>query len=299
MIYTVTLNPALDYVIQVDHFQAGQINRTKEEHMYYGGKGINVSNILAELGYTSTALGFVAGFTGEELEHGLQKMSVHTDFVHVEKGRTRINVKMKSDKETEINGMGPQVTALDFSRLLAKVSQLKGGDLIILSGNIPQTMDANSYHRILEAIMANVDIVVDAEKDLLLKILSFHPFLIKPNNIELGDMFHVSLKKEEDIIFYARKLQTMGARNVLVSMAGDGSILVDESGEVHKLGVGKGTVVNSVGAGDSMVAGFIAGYLDKKDYAYAQKLGTACGSATAFHSGLATKAQIDEIFHTL
>lgn len=299
MIYTVTLNPALDYVIQVDHFQAGQINRTKEEHMYYGGKGINVSNILAELGYTSTALGFVAGFTGQELENGLQKMGVHTDFVHVEKGMTRINVKMKSDEETEINGMGPQVTHHDFDGLLTKVSQLQDGDMIILSGNIPKTMAADSYHKILDAITANVDIVVDAEKDLLLKILSFHPFLIKPNNIELGDMFDVQLDTDEDIIQYAKKLQAMGARNVLVSMASDGSILVDESGNAHKLGVGKGTVVNSVGAGDSMVAGFIAGYLDKQDYAYAQKLGTACGSATAFHSGLATKAQIDEIFKTL
>lgn len=299
MIYTVTLNPALDYVIQVDHFQAGHINRTKEEHMYYGGKGINVSNILAELGHTSTALGFVAGFTGRELENGLQKMGVHTDFVHVENGMTRINVKMKSDEETEINGMGPQVMDHDFACLLAKASQMKDGDMIILSGNIPKTMGVSSYHKILDAITAHVDIVVDAEKDLLLKVLSFHPFLIKPNTIELGDIFHVSLKEDEDIIFYARKLQKMGARNVLVSMAGDGSILVDEIGQAHKLGVGKGTVVNSVGAGDSMVAGFIAGYLDKKDYVYAQKLGTACGSATAFHSGLATKAQIDEVFRTL
>lgn len=299
MIYTVTLNPALDYVIQVDHFKAGQINRTKEEHIYYGGKGINVSGILKELGFDSCALGFIAGFTGNELKQGLEKQGIQTDFVECDNGMTRINVKMKSDEETEINGKGPVVSDDNFNEMIQKTSSLQDGDMIILSGNIPSTMASDSYEKILSSITADVQVVVDAEKDLLMKVLKFHPFLIKPNKQELSDMFDVELNNDEDVATYAKKLQEMGARNVLISMAGDGSLLVSESGEVYRLGVGHGTVVNSVGAGDSMVAGFIAGYLKEKDYQYAQKLGTACGSATAFHSGLATKEQIEEVLKEL
>ncbi|MBQ0064514.1 MAG: 1-phosphofructokinase [Firmicutes bacterium] len=299
MIYTVTLNPALDYVIQVDHFKPGQINRNKKEDIFYGGKGINVSCILNELDFKSTAFGFIAGFTGKALSDGLEKMGITSDFIPVEKGMTRINVKMKSDEETEINGMGPIIEDADFKALLAQTSKLGKGDMIIISGNIPKCMAHDTYETIIVNLNPEVDLVVDAEKYLLMKILKFHPFLIKPNNIELAEMFDAEIKNDEDIIFYARKLQELGARNVLVSMAGDGAILVDENNGVHKLGVAKGTVVNSVGAGDSMVAGFIAGYLKSNDYEYALKLGTACGGATAFHSGLATREQIEETLATL
>lgn len=299
MIYTVTLNPALDYVIQVDNFKAGQINRNKKEDIYYGGKGINVSCILNELDIDSTALGFIAGFTGKALDEGLTNVGIRTDFIEVEQGMTRINVKMKSNEETEINGMGPVIEEADFNALIQKVKKLSKGDMLILSGNIPKSMQSDTYERIIEQLDPKVDLIVDAEKYLLMKILKFHPFLIKPNNLELEEIFDVKLTGEEDIIVYAKKLQELGARNVLVSMAKDGAILVDEEGNIYKQGVAKGEVVNSVGAGDSMVAGFIAGYIKKNDYAYALKLGTACGGATAFHSGLATREQIEETFNTL
>lgn len=299
MIYTVTLNPALDYVIQVDHFKAGQINRNKKEDIYYGGKGINVSCILNELDIQSTALGFIAGFTGKALSDGLMNMGIQTDFIEVQQGMTRINVKMKSDEETEINGMGPIIEASDFDALLNKIKQLSKGDMLILSGNIPKSMQSDTYEKVISALDPSVDLVVDAEKYLLMKVLKYHPFLIKPNNLELAEMFDVKLQGDEDIIKYAKKLQELGARNVLVSMAKDGAILVDENGNVSKLGVAKGEVVNSVGAGDSMVAGFIAGFIKTNDYAYALKLGTACGGATAFHSGLATKDEIEETLSTL
>lgn len=299
MIYTVTLNPALDYVVQIDNFEAGKINRNKKENIYYGGKGINVSCILNELDIKSTALGFIANFTGKALDDGLSKSGIITDFIEVEKGMTRINVKLKSNEETEINGMGPVIEEKDFCVLLSKLHKLGAGDWIVLSGSIPSCMQSDTYERIIESLDSAVNIVVDAEKDLLLKVLKFHPFLIKPNNIELAQMFGVEIDNEEDIVFYARKLQALGARNVLISMAGDGAVLVDENSDVHKLGVAKGEVVNSVGAGDSMVAGFLAGYIKEKDYEYALKLGTACGGATAFHSGLATKEQIEETLLTL
>lgn len=299
MIYTVTLNPALDYVIQVDSFKAGQINRNKKEDIYYGGKGINVSCILNELAVKSTALGFIAGFTGKALRDGLSKVGILTDFIEVEKGMTRINVKMKSDEETEINGMGPSIEKTDFELLLEKIQALTNEDTLVLSGSIPSCMESDTYEKIIASIKEEVNLVVDAEKNLLLKVLKYHPFLIKPNNIELGQMFNVELQTEEEIIFYAKKLQELGARNVLVSMAKEGAILVDENDKVYKMGVAKGEVVNSVGAGDSMVAGFIAGYQKNKDYEYALKLGTACGGATAFHSGLATKEQIEEVLENL
>lgn len=299
MIYTVTLNPALDYVIQVDDFQVGQINRNKKENIYYGGKGINVSCILKELDINSTTLGFISGFTGKALEEGLSKLKILTDFVEVEKGMTRINVKMKSTNETEINGMGPVIEEKDFSLFLNKLKNMRSDDMLVLSGSIPSCMQSDTYEKILEVLDSSVNIVVDAEKDLLLKVLKFKPFLIKPNNIELSQMFNVEIKNDQDVIHYAKKLQELGARNVLVSMAKDGAILVDENQKVYKHGVAKGTVVNSVGAGDSMIAGFIAGYLQTKSYDYALKLGTACGGATAFHSGLATKEQIEDLLLTL
>lgn len=299
MIYTVTLNPALDYVIQVDHFKPGQINRNKSENIYFGGKGINVSCILRELGFGSTALGFIAGFTGKALSDGLVNMGIVSDFITAESGMTRINVKMKSDEETEINGTGPLISEENFEELKNRIRKLTSGDTLVLSGSIPSCMASDTYEKIIECLNEDVRLVVDAEKDLLLKVLKYRPFLIKPNNLELGAMFNTKIKDEEEIVFYAKKLQEQGARNVLVSMAKDGAILLDENGKVSRMGVAKGTVVNSVGAGDSMVAGFLAGYLETGDYEYALKLGTACGGATAFHSGLATKEEIEGILQTL
>lgn len=299
MIYTVTLNPALDYVIQVEHFRPGSINRNKSENIYFGGKGINVSTILRELDQESTALGFIAGFTGKALSDGLNQMGIVSDFITVEKGMTRINVKMKSDEETEINGTGPLITEADFETLKNQIRKLKADDILILSGSIPSCMQSDTYEKIIECLPEGVRFIADAEKDLLLKILKYKPFLIKPNNLELAAMFDTEISSEEDIIYYARKLQEKGAVNVLVSMAKDGALLLDEKGGIHRMKAAKGTVVNSVGAGDSMVAGFLAGWLKTGDYAYALKLGTACGGATAFHSGLAAKQEIEEIFETL
>ena len=300
MIYTVTFNPALDYVVKVDNFQTGGINRVYQENIFFGGKGINVSFVLREHGFTSTALGFTAGFTGEAIENGLREQGIHADFIRLSEGMSRINVKMKSQNETEINGQGPNIPQDALEKLFDKLGCLKEGDVLILAGSIPNTLPEDVY----EQIMARLDgkgilIAVDATKDLLLNVLKYHPFLIKPNNHELGEMFGVELKTEEDIIFYAKKLQDQGAGNVLISMAGDGAILVTKEGAVHKIGVPKGTVVNSVGAGDSMVAGFMAGYLTKGDYEYALKLGTASGSATAFSEGLAVKEDIDKLLATL
>lgn len=300
MIYTVTFNPALDYVVTVNHFTLGRVNRTVRENIFYGGKGINVSALLANLGYKSTALGFVAGFTGDEIERGVKELGFQSDFIKVGKGMSRINLKLKSDEESEINGMGPEITAGDVKVLFDKLSGLEQGDVLVLSGSIPACIDADIYERIMEMLDGRgIRIVVDAEKDLLLNVLKYHPFLIKPNNHELGQMFGVTVTTDEDIAAYAGKLQEMGAVNVLVSMAKDGAILVAEDGNIYRQGVARGTVKNSVGAGDSMVAGFIAGYLETGDYRYALKLGTACGGATAFSDGIGTKQDIMELMETL
>ena len=300
MIYTVTFNPALDYVVTVNHFTLGRGNRTVRENIFYGGKGINVSALLANLGYKSTALGFVAGFTGDEIERGVKELGFQSDFIKVGKGMSRINLKLKSDEESEINGMGPEITAGDVKVLFDKLSGLEQGDVLVLSGSIPACIDADIYERIMEMLDGRgIRIVVDAEKDLLLNVLKYHPFLIKPNNHELGQMFGVTVTTDEDIAAYAGKLQEMGAVNVLVSMAKDGAILVAEDGSIYRQGVARGTVKNSVGAGDSMVAGFIAGYLETGDYRYALKLGTACGGATAFSDGIGTRQDIMKLMETL
>nr|WP_130789427.1 1-phosphofructokinase [Lachnoclostridium pacaense] len=300
MIYTVTFNPALDYVVTVNHFTLGRVNRTVRENIFYGGKGINVSALLANLGYKSTALGFVAGFTGDEIERGVKELGFQSDFIKVGKGMSRINLKLKSDEESEINGMGPEITAGDVKVLFDKLSGLEQGDVLVLSGSIPACMDTDIYERIMEMLDGRgIRIVVDAEKDLLLNVLKYHPFLIKPNNHELGQMFGVTVTTDEDIAAYAGKLQEMGAVNVLVSMAKDGAILVTEDGGIYRQGVASGTVKNSVGAGDSMVAGFIAGYLETGDYRYALKLGTACGGATAFSDGIGTRQDIMKLMETL
>lgn len=301
MIYTVTLNPALDYVIKVDHFQTGIVNRTVEEHVYYGGKGINVSSILKELGFESKCLGFVAGFTGKEIIRGTQEvLKLEEEFIEVKNGMTRINVKMHSDDETEINGQGPVIEKEDIDGLMNQLDELQDGDVLVLSGSVPQSVSKTIYRDILQRL-ANKDIkvVVDATGPLLQEALSYHPFLIKPNNHELAQLFNVKLNNIADIETYARKLQKMGAKNVLISMAKDGSLLIDEDGCVHQLGVCQGKVVNSVGAGDSMVAGFIAGYLSKMNYLDSLKLATAAGGATAFSSDLATKEKIYELLKQL
>ena len=297
MIYTVTFNPALDYVVWVDHFTTGSVNRTAEEKIFYGGKGINVSAVLASLGYPSTALGFVAGFTGDEIERGVKTLGFSSDFIRVKKGMSRINVKLKSEEESEINGGGPEITTEDVNELFRKLEHLKAEDILVLSGSIPATIDSRIYEMILEKLEGRgILTVVDAEKDLLLNVLKYHPFLIKPNNHELGEMFGVFLENDAAIVEYARRLQDMGARNVLVSMAGDGAMLVAENKEIYHLGVAKGIVRNSVGAGDSMVAGFLAGYLENKDYAHALRLGTAAGGATAFSDGLGTRDEIMRLY---
>ena len=293
MIYTVTFNPSLDYVIQVDKLVPGEINRTTHEAVYPGGKGNNVSVILSNLGHSSKALGFTAGFTGEALENMLKEFGCDTAFIRLPEGSTRINVKINAGEETEINGQGPVITEEAQQALFEQLDALKKEDILVLAGSIPNTLPEDIYERILERLSGKeIRFVVDATKDLLLKVMKYHPFLIKPNNHELGEMFNVELKRKEDIIIYAKKLQALGAQHVLVSMAGDGAILVTKDGKVYETMPPKGKVVNSVGAGDSMVAGFITGYLNTKDMEKAFRLGVAAGSASAFCSWLATRDEI-------
>lgn len=292
MVYTVTFNPAIDYVVHTDEMQTGCVNRSQSEEIYFGGKGINVSFVLSELGITSKALGFVAGFTGKAIEEGVQNKGVETDFVHLDSGFSRINVKIKSKIETELNGQGPKISDKAISELYEKLGMLENGDTLVLAGSVPDTLPSDIYEKILASLSGkNIKTVVDATKDLLLNVLKYKPFLIKPNHHELGEIFGVSIKTKEDVIMYAKKLKEMGAVNVLVSMAEDGAVLVDETGTVHICGVCKGRVKNSVGAGDSMLAGFLAGFVEG-DYTYALRLGTAAGGATAFSDGLAQKEEI-------
>lgn len=293
MIYTVTFNPSLDYVIQVDKLVPGEINRTTHEAVYPGGKGNNVSVILSNLGHSSKALGFTAGFTGEALENMLKEFGCDTAFIRLPEGSTRINVKINAGEETEINGQGPVITEEAQSALFEQLDALKEEDILVLAGSIPNTLPSDIYERILEHLQGRgIHFVVDATKELLLKVLKYHPFLIKPNNHELGEMFGVTLKTRDEIVTYAKKLQEMGAENVLVSMAGDGAILLTEEGVIYEAKPPKGKVLNSVGAGDSMVAGFLTGYLNTGDYEKAFRLGVVTGSATAFQYWLATKEDI-------
>ena len=299
MIYTVTFNPAIDYVLKANSFEKNKINKSENEKIFPGGKGINVSIVLNNLGIESKVLGFVAGFTGAALENGVQASGIETDFVHLKNGFSRINVKIKSEEETDLNGQGPGIDEAALQELFEKLKQLKDGDTLVLAGSIPNTLPADIYERILESLSDRaIRTVVDATKDLLLNVLKYKPFLVKPNNYELGEMFGVTLHTTEEIATYAAKLKEMGAQNVLVSMAGDGALLLDEHGKTHVCGVCKGTVKNSVGAGDSMVAGFLAGSIDG-DYAYALKLGTATGGATAFSDGLAKREEIDRLLQQL
>lgn len=298
MVYTVTFNPALDYVVRMGSFQAGETNRTESDELQLGGKGINVSTVLRNLGIDNVALGFLAGFTGQALDQGLQKAGIRTDFIWLEDGLTRINVKIKAAQETEINGMGPAIPAAALEELFHKLDRLETGDILILAGSIPASLPDDVYQRILARLEGrDILTVVDATRDLLCAVLPYRPFLIKPNRSELEEIFGKPLTTDKDITDCARQLQARGARNVLVSMAGDGSLLLDETGAVHRLGVPKGTVHNSVGAGDSMVAGFLAGWLEHHDYAMAHRLGAATGSATAFSNGLATKEQVQALIN--
>ena len=299
MVYTVTFNPAIDYVVHTDEMRVGSVNRSQSEEIYFGGKGINVSIVLSELGVKSKALGFVAGFTGKAIEEGVREKGVETDFVRLNNGFSRINVKIKSKDETELNGQGPEISSEAIALLYKKLDELKDGDILVLAGSIPNTLPSDIYEKILGHLSGKrIKTVVDATNDLLLNVLKYKPFLIKPNNHELGEMFGVSVTSVEDVITYAKKLREMGAVNVLVSMAGDGAVLVDETGTVHTCGVCRGKVKNSVGAGDSMVAGFLAGSVDG-DYTYALKLGTATGGATAFSDGLAQKEEIYRLLKQL
>ena len=299
MIYTVTFNPAIDYVVRTGEMKVGVVNRTESEEIYFGGKGLNVSIILNELGIKSEALGFVAGFTGEAIENGMAKDGIKTDFVHLHNGFSRINVKIQSSFETEINGQGPEISEENIEELFKKLNKIQDGDTIVLAGSIPASLPSDIYERILEYLKnKKIRAIVDATGDLLMNVLKYKPFLIKPNNFELEEIFGVELKTAEDVSEYALKLKEMGAVNVLVSMAGDGAILADENGKIHACGVCSGTVKNSVGAGDSMVAGFIAG-CEKKGYEYALKLGTAAGGATAFSDGLAKKDLIYSLLEQL
>lgn len=300
MIYTVTFNPAIDYVVKVDDLTLGMVNRTRQEDIYYGGKGINVSIVLKNLGIQSTALGFVAGFTGREISDGVAAAGVSSDFITLREGLSRINVKIKSQEESEINGQGPMIHEDELEQLYARLDKLADGDILVLAGSIPNTLPEDIYEKIMERLLEkDIRIVVDATKDLLLNVLKYHPFMIKPNNHELGEMFGVTLKNNDEIIHYAKELQKRGARNVLISMAGDGAILVTEDGETFISATPKGTVKNSVGAGDSMVAGFIAGYLQEGTYENALKMGIATGSASAFSEGLATKEAVYDLLKNM
>ncbi|MFR2128541.1 MAG: 1-phosphofructokinase [Eubacterium ventriosum] len=298
MIYTVTFNPSLDYIVSVDDFKLGLTNRTSSELILPGGKGTNVSTVLKNLGLESTALGFVAGFTGNEIVKRLNDMGIKSDFISIENGISRINLKLKSIDGTEINGAGPDISEEKVNELMDKLNQLKEGDVLVLAGSIPSSMSDNIYRDIMADLKdRGVMIVVDATKDLLLNVLEYHPFLIKPNNHELGVIFDVKLTTREEVIPYGRKLQEKGARNVLVSMAGEGAVLIAEDGQVFDAPAPKGKLINGVGAGDSMVAGFVAGWIEKQDYEYAFHMGVASGSASAFSENLATKEEIINVYN--
>lgn len=300
MIYTVTFNPAIDYVVELVSFNIGEINRTTREYMNLGGKGVNVSRVLTNLEVPNVALGFVAGFTGDALRNGLEKMGVKTDFISLKEGNTRINVNIKGVEETDINARGPEIPNSAIDELFKKLDNLQSGDTLVLAGSIPTSLPNDMYERIMERLYGKgIRFVVDATRDLLVKSLKYEPFLIKPNNHELGEIFGLELTTDNEIIYYARELKKQGAKNVLISMAGDGAILVDENDVAHKIGTPKGKVKNSVGAGDSMVAGFCAGYLEKGDYKYALRMGTAAGSASAFSESLATKQEVIDLLNKI
>lgn len=297
MIYTVTFNPSLDHIVAVDDFKLGLTNRTSSELLLPGGKGINVSIVLMNLGIPSTALGFAAGFTGDEIIRRLEDMGVRNGFIRIRDGFSRINLKLKSIDGTEINGQGPEISKEKLEKLMDQLKELKEGDVLFLSGSIPASMSDDVYRKIMESLQGKgVRIVVDATKELLLNVLPYHPFLIKPNNHELGEIFETELKTREEVVPYARRLKERGAQNVLVSMAGEGAVLVAADGRVYDAPAPEGILINSVGAGDSMVAGFMAGWMEKEDYGHAFRMGVAAGSASAFSEHLAVREEIEKVY---
>ena len=301
MIYTVTFNPALDYTVYIDNVKSGKTNRSDSEGIFIGGKGINVSIVLNNLGIENTALGFIAGFTGDEIQNLMNKFGCKSNFIKLPDGMSRINIKIKSDTETEINASGPTIPSGKLEELLDRIDTLKSGDILVLAGSIPESIPDTIYMEIMKRLSGrDILIAVDAEKSLLLNVLEYHPFLIKPNHHELGEIFGVNITNNKDeVIEYAKKLQKKGARNVLVSMAGEGAVLATENGEVYKMNAPKGKVKNSVGAGDSMVAGFLAGWINSEDYLEAFKMGISSGSASAFSDKLADRQQIMDIYREL
>lgn len=300
MIYTVTFNPSLDYIVSVEDFKLGLTNRTSSELLLPGGKGINVSTVLGNLGIESTALGFIAGFTGDEVVQRLTRMGVRNGFIRIDEGFTRINLKLKNIDGTEINGQGPVIGEEKVAELMNQLRTLEKGDVLFLSGSIPASMPDDAYQRIMEMLEGKeVQIIVDATQELLTNVLAYHPFLIKPNNHELGEIFGVELRKREEVVPYGKKLQEMGAQNVLISMAGEGAVLIAADGSIYSAPAPKGILVNGVGAGDSMVAGFMAGYMERKDYEYAFYMGVSAGSASAFSEHLATKEEVQAVYRQL
>ena len=296
MIFTLTLNPAIDYVMTLPSFSEGAVNRSAEEELFFGGKGINVSIILSRLGIPSTALGFTAGFTGAAIEQGLSAQGISTDFIRLPSGNSRINVKLKSTQETEINGSGPSVSQKDLDLLFHKLNTVQSGDFLVIAGSVPASLPSGIYEQILSRLSGKgILFAVDAAGSLLTKVLKYRPFLIKPNHIELGELFQTEITTPQQAAEYAAELQKRGAVNVLVSMAEQGCILIDETGTVTPMKAPAGKVINSVGAGDSALAGFLAGYLSRSDYPYALALATAAGSATAFSKDLADKEHIQRL----
>lgn len=294
MIYTITFNPALDYMVRTPNFEIGKINRTQSEKIVAGGKGLNVSRVLKNLGLENTALGFIAGFTGEELKRKIEYYGIRTEMIAVKEGITRINVKISSNEETALNGNGPIITENDIMKLMGKLNDVKENDIVILSGNIPTNLDNKIYEKICCKLSENdITFIVDSSQELLLNILKYRPFLIKPNKEELEETFKIEINTIDEIIEYAKRLRDMGAKNVLISLGGDGAVLITEENKVYSQKAPKGNVINTVGAGDSMVAGFIAGYEETKNYEHALKVGLAAGSASAFSEELATKEQVD------
>lgn len=300
MIYTVTFNPAIDYVLHPTKWVPGEINRSAREEIYYGGKGINISRVLKALGFDSVALGFAAGFTGQALIEGLATIGIHTDFIMLPGGMTRINVKIRTESETDLNAAGPAIDRLSLEKLFEKLSRLKGGDFLCLAGSVPPALPDSIYETILQGLSGkNIRCIVDTTGAFLTRVLKYRPFLIKPNHMELGELFGTRIETAADAVEYAKRLQDAGARNVLVSMAEKGAVLLTEQGRIDQSDAPQGVLKNSVGAGDSMTAGFLAGFLQSGDYEYALRLGIAAGSATAFADGLASRQEIDRILRGL
>ena len=300
MVYTVTFNPSLDYIVTVDDFKLGLTNRTTSELMLPGGKGINVSIVLSNLGIANTAIYFSAGFIGDEITRKVEESGIKAEEIRVPQGCSRVNLKLKSIDGTEINGAGPEITSDAIQSFYSKLDMLKEGDTLVLAGSIPQTMPETIYSDIMDKLLGRgIRIVVDATRDLLVNVLKYKPFLVKPNNHELGEIFDVELNTREEVVPYAKKILEMGAENVIVSMAGKGAVFVSSEGSTYLREAPKGKLVNGVGAGDSMVAGFIAGYLNEGDLLHAFKMGLSAGSASAFSDYLATRKEVEAVYRTI